>query len=92
MTSFFSPQFEESEQSGGDRCSPEEIGIYPGGAGVASLVGARELDDPVWAALAAVRPLGVLSVLLGWSPGLGACVISAGVFARVTSEEGLGVV
>ena len=65
MTSFFSPQFEESERSRGDRCSLEEIGTYPGGAGVASLVEARELDDPVWAALAAVRPLGVLSVLLG---------------------------
>ena len=65
MTSFFSPQFEESEQSGGDWCSPEEIGICPGGAGVASLVEARELDDPVWAAPAAVRSLGELSVLLG---------------------------
>ena len=65
MTSFFSPQFEESEQSEGDRCSSEELGTYPGGAGVASLVEARELDDPVWAAFAAVRPLGVLSVLLG---------------------------
>ena len=65
MTSFFSPQFEESEQSEGDRCSPEEIGTYPGGAGVASLVEARELEDPVWAALAAVRPLRELSVLLG---------------------------
>ena len=62
---------------------------------MASLVEARELDDPVWAALAAVRPLGVLSVLLGWSPGLGASlllVISVGVFARVVSEEGLGAV
>ena len=57
---------------------------------MASLVEARELDDPVWAALAAVRLLGVLSVLLGWSPGLGACVIGAGVFARVALEEGLG--
>ena len=28
-------------------------------------VEARELDDPVWAALAAARPLGVLPVLLG---------------------------
>ena len=45
--------------------SPEEIGTYPGGAGVASLVEARELKDPVWAALAAVRPLRELSVLLG---------------------------
>ena len=62
---------------------------------MASLVEARELDDPVWAALAAVRPLGELSVLLGWSPGLGASlllVISAGVFARVVSEEGLDAV
>ena len=65
MTSFFSPQFGESEQFGGDRCGPEGIGTYPGGAGVASLVEARELDDPVWAALAAVRPLRELSVLLG---------------------------
>ena len=65
MTSFFSPQFEESEQSEGDRCSPEEIRTYPGGVGVASLVEARGLDDPVWAALAAVRPLRELSVLLG---------------------------
>ena len=75
--------------------SSEEIGTYPGGAGVASLVEARELDDPVWAAPAAARPLGVLSVLLGWSPGLGASlllVISAGVFARAASEEGLGTV
>ena len=69
------------ERSESERCDPEEIGTYPGRAGVASLVGARELDDPVWAALAAVRPLGVLSVLLGWSPGLGAGVVSAGVFA-----------
>ena len=95
MTSFFSLQFEESEQSGGDRCSPEEIGTYPGGAGVASLVEAIELEDPVWAALAAVRSLGELSVFLGGSPGLGACllfVISAGVFARVALEEGLGAV
>ena len=49
----------------------------------------------MWAALAAARPLGVLSVLLGWSPGLGASlllVISAGVFARVVSEEGLDAV
>ena len=65
MTSFFSPQFEESEQSGGDRCGPEGIGTYPGGAGVASLVEARELDDPVWAALAVVKPLGEQSVPLG---------------------------
>ena len=65
------------------------------GASVASLVEARELDDPVWAALAAARPLGVLSVPLGWSPGLGASpllVVSAGVFTRVVSEERLGVV
>ena len=65
MTSFFSPQFEEGERSGGDQCGPKGIGIYPGGAGVASLVEARELDDPVWAALAAARPLRELSVLLG---------------------------
>ena len=51
---------------------------------MASLVEARELDDPVWAALAAVRPLGELSVLLGWGPGLEALplfVISVGVGA-----------
>ena len=65
MTSFFSLQFEESEQSRGERCSPEEIGTYPGGVGVASLVEARELDDPGWAALVAARSLGELSVLLG---------------------------
>ena len=91
MTSFFSPQFGERERPESERCSPEEIGTYPGGAGVASLVEARELDDPVWAALAAVRPLGVLSVLLGWSPGLGASlllVISAGVFARAALGRG----
>ena len=94
MTSFFSPQFEESEQSGGDRSSPEEIGTYPGGAGVASLVEARELDDPMWAALTAVGTLGVLSVFLGWSPSLGASlllVISVGVLARVVLE-GLGAI
>ena len=72
MTSFFSPQFEERERPESERCSPEEIGVYPEGAGVASLVEARELDDPVWAALAAVGPLRELSVLLGWSLGLGA--------------------
>ena len=59
---------------------------------MASLVEARELDDPVWAALAVAKPLGVLSVLLGWSPGLGAGMISAGVFARAVSEEGLDAV
>ena len=69
------------ERSESERCDPKEIGTYPGRAGVASPVEAGELDDPVWAALAAVRPLGVLSVLLGWSPGLGAGVVSAGVFA-----------
>ena len=35
-----------------------------------SLAEARELDDPVQAALAAARPFGVLPVLLGWSPEL----------------------
>ena len=69
------------ERSERERCDPEEIGTYPGKAGVASLVEVRELDNPVWAVLAAIRPLGVLSVLLGWSPGLGAGVIGAGVFA-----------
>ena len=63
------------ERPESERYGPEEIGTYPGGAGVASLVEARELDDPVWAALAAARPLGVLSVLLGWSPGLGASLL-----------------
>ena len=65
MTSFCSPQFEERERPESERCDPEGIGIYPEGAGVASLVEARELNDPVWAALAAVSLLGELSVLLG---------------------------
>ena len=69
------------ERPESEPCSLEEIGTYPGKAGVASLVEVRELDNPVWAAFAAIRPLGVLSVLLGWSPGLGAGVVSAGVFA-----------
>ena len=78
------------------RFDPGKVCTYPGRL-LRSRRGveARELDDPVWAALAAARPLGVLSVPLGWSSGLGASlllVISAGVFTRVTSEEGLGVV
>ena len=40
------------------------------GAGVVSLAEARELDDLVRAVLVAVRPFGVLPVLLGWSPEL----------------------
>ena len=58
-----------------------EMYILCRGAGVASPVEVMELDDPVWAALAAVRSLGVLSVLLGWGPGLGAGAIGAGVLA-----------
>ena len=78
------------------RFDPGKVCTYPGRL-LRSRRGveARELDDPVWAALAAVRPLGELSVLLGWSPGLGAYllfVISVGVFARAALEEGLGVV
>ena len=69
VTSFFFPNLKR-ERPESEWCDPEEIGIYPEGAGVASLVEAGELDDPVWAALAAVRPLGELSVLLGWGPGL----------------------
>ena len=45
----------------------------------------RELDDPVQAALVAVGPLGVLPVLLGWSPEL---VGELGSVSRVMTRSG----
>ena len=53
------------------RLDPGKVCTYPGRLFKSRRgVEARELDDPVWAAFAAARPLRVLPILLGKSPEL----------------------